>query len=212
MKQFKLEYLDPRTLIPYASNPKKHPDSQISKLSGVIKEFDFDVPIVIDEENIILKGHCRLQSALQLGLKTVPVIKREGLTSTQKKAIRINDNRVGESAWDEELLAIEIEALGDDFDLMKLGFDENELKSLINEAVEGVETYFQEEVEERPVFQPSLPSYEQTKPEGRYIPITEEAIEDERAGFKDEWVKKIASSPARRVLCPHCGEEFSIST
>lgn len=149
--QFQIEYKDPQTLIPYANNSKTHPDSQVSKLAGVIDEFDFDVPIVIDEKGIILKGHGRLAAAQRLGLDSVPTITRTGLSEAQKKAIRINDNRVAESDWDNQLLAIEIQTLmDDDFDIKKLGFDEGEIEKLLakmeeDESIDQLDNYLDDE-------------------------------------------------------------------
>lgn len=61
-------------VIPYHANIKKHPDKQIDRLASMIREYGFDVPIVVDKDGIIIKGHGRLEAAKKLGLEKVPVI------------------------------------------------------------------------------------------------------------------------------------------
>lgn len=87
-------------LIPYENNPRKNDDA-VDAVANSIKEFGFLVPIVIDKENVIVAGHTRLKAAEKLGLKTVPVVRAEGLTEEQINAFRLADNKTGELAgWD----------------------------------------------------------------------------------------------------------------
>lgn len=135
------------SLIPYVNNTKQHPDNQVDKIAGSIAEFGFDQPIVVDGDGIIIKGHGRLMAAKKLQLQEVPVLVRTDLTPAQVKAARIADNRVAESAWDEELLKIELLDLKqNDFDLRLTGFDDEELgrflvedKTEVGEDVEDAE-------------------------------------------------------------------------
>jgi len=128
-------------LIPYANNAKEHPDAQIKKIASSIKNYGWDQPIVIDAQNEIIKGHGRFQAAQQLGLDTVPVIKREDLSDAEAKASRIADNKTAESDWLDDVLETEIDMLEqeDEIDMDSLGFDDDELDSLINEASLGDE-------------------------------------------------------------------------
>ncbi|XHR83293.1 MAG: ParB/Srx family N-terminal domain-containing protein [Gloeotrichia echinulata GP01] len=122
-------------IIPYPTNSKKHPPEQITKLVGMIAEFGWDVPIVVDENGVILKGHGRQLAASRMELKEVPVIVRRGLSEAQKKAIRIADNKVAESPWDDEFLKVELEALAEmDFDLKLTGFDEEDWSSFTKDG------------------------------------------------------------------------------
>ncbi len=83
---------------PYERNNKKHPKEQIDKLAKQIEAHGFDVPIVVDENKVILKGHGRWEAMKQLKMKEVPCIVRTDLTESQKKAARIADNKLGELA------------------------------------------------------------------------------------------------------------------
>lgn len=115
-------------LIQYEKNTKKHPEEQIEKIAKSIKEFGFNVPVIIDKENIIIAGHARLISAKKLGLKEIPVIVKEKLTPAQIKAYRIADNKTAESEWDFEFLKDEITDLKNiNYDLKLTGFSEDEI-------------------------------------------------------------------------------------
>ena len=117
---------------PYPNNAKKHPDRQIELLAKQIAE-GFDQPIVVDSEMVIIKGHGRLLASKKLGLKTVPIIVRDDLSSEQVKAARIADNKLAETDWDMDLLAQELEALElMESDLEDLGFDEDELIKILD--------------------------------------------------------------------------------
>lgn len=121
-------------LVPYHRNPKLHPNEQLNRIARSIDEFGFTVPIVIDKDNNIIMGHGRIEAAKQLELKEVPAVRRDDLTDEQVKALRIADNRVAESGWDDELLGQELEALDDmDFDLELTGFELDEIEDITTE-------------------------------------------------------------------------------
>jgi len=116
----------------YSRNPKAHPDKQIEKIANSIKEFGFNVPILVDKNNEIIAGHGRYLASQKLGLTEVPVIKIESLTPEQVKAYRIADNRLTESGWEYDFLMEEIADLKQaKFDLELLGFTEKELNSIM---------------------------------------------------------------------------------
>ena len=107
---------------PYEKNPRKNEDS-VKFVANSIKEFGFNVPIVIDADNVIVSGHTRWKAAKQLGLEKVPCIKKDDLSPAQIKAFRLADNKVGEfSQWDMDLLGDELKDLGDVFDMGDFGF------------------------------------------------------------------------------------------
>ena len=131
-----VEVVDADVLIPYTNNAKEHPEEQVKKIASSIKNYGWDQPIVVDGEHEIIKGHGRLQAAELLGLEQVPVITRTDLTDAEKKASRIADNKTAESAWIDEALETEVDILAEDeaIDMDSLGFDDEELDSLIGEA------------------------------------------------------------------------------
>jgi len=125
-------------LIPYHNNPRKN--QAVDKVASSIKEFGWQQPIVVDEQNVIVVGHTRYQAALKLGLKEVPTHIAKGLTESQIKAYRLLDNRANQDAlWDDEMLKIEIKGLEElNADLNLTGFTADELNKLLFEENKGL--------------------------------------------------------------------------
>ena len=108
-----------KDLIPYDRNTKKHDKTQINNVAESIKQYGFVQPIVIDKNNVVVIGHCRLLAAKQLKMKEVPCVCVEDLTEEQVKALRIVDNKSNESEWDFDILPDELAEL----DLSDFDFD-----------------------------------------------------------------------------------------
>ncbi len=122
-----LEQIEIDKLIPYARNSRKHSDEQIMQVAASIKEFGFLNPVIIDKDNGIVAGHCRVLAAHKLSIDTIPCVRADHLTESQKRAYVIVDNNLAlNSEWDEEMLSLEIGDLKDaDFDLDLIGFDDD---------------------------------------------------------------------------------------
>jgi DNA modification methylase len=129
-----IEMIGIEKLIPYAKNSRTHSDEQVAQLAGSIKEFGFNNPVLIGQDDVIIAGHGRVMAARKVGLMEVPCIRLTHLTETQRKAYIIADNRLALNAgWDNELLTIELnDLLADNFALDILGFDTDELKNLLD--------------------------------------------------------------------------------
>ena len=127
-------------LIPYARNSRTHSDDQVDKIAASIKEFGFLNPIIIDGDNGIIAGHGRILAAKKLGMTELPVLDASHLTDTQRRAYIIADNRLAlDAGWDEELLRIEFDELGEaGFDVELTGFTLDEIGALQIEEVEGL--------------------------------------------------------------------------
>lgn len=126
-----IETLPIGALSPDPQNPRKHNLRQIKQLARSIRAFGFNVPLLIDADNTVIAGHCRLAAAEREGLAEVPVIRLEHLSEMQVRAFRIADNRLAEVAvWDEQALAeilAELAPLDLDFDLEATGFSMAEI-------------------------------------------------------------------------------------
>ena len=124
-------------LIPYARNPRTHSDAQIAQLAASIVEFGWTNPILVDGDNGVIAGHGRLLAARKLGMTEVPVIELAHLSSAQKRALVIADNRLAlDAGWDEAMLVLELAELADiGFELDLTGFSANEIERLLD-AVE----------------------------------------------------------------------------
>ncbi|MFB6213275.1 MAG: ParB/Srx family N-terminal domain-containing protein [Candidatus Nanohaloarchaea archaeon] len=123
-------------LLPYVNNPKEHPEEQIDRIASSIKNYGWDVPLVVTEDYEVIKGHGRLQAAKKLGLEKVPVIQRDDLTEAEVKGARIADNRTSESSWNDELLAQELEELTSKDQELPTGFGQEEIDDYIDIAEE----------------------------------------------------------------------------
>lgn len=137
----KIEWQSVEKLIPYAKNARTHSDEQVAQIAGSIKEFGFNNPVLVDKDNSIIAGHGRVMAARKLGMDKVPVVILDHLTESQRKAYILADNRIAlNSGWDSSMLSVELQDIKDDIDLSLLGFDPDELDSLLNpvEETEGL--------------------------------------------------------------------------
>jgi len=134
--QLNVKYRKVEDLIPYVNNSRKHSDEQVAQISASIKEFGWTNPILIDGTNSIIAGHGRLMAARKLKMDEVPTIEISHLTDTQRKALVIADNKLALNAdWDNTLLTIELdELLKDGFAIDILGFNEQEIKTIMQEV------------------------------------------------------------------------------
>ena len=118
-------------IIPYARNARKH-DPHVAKLAGLLKEFGWKQPMVVDPDGVLVIGHRRRLAALSLDWTEGPVVVASDLTPTQIKALRIADNRVHEDVeWDRSLLSLELEDLKlEGFDLALTALNDGEIEGL----------------------------------------------------------------------------------
>jgi len=124
-------------LRPNSRNARTHSRRQIKKIAASLKKFGFLNPILVDDENVILAGHGRLEAARLLGLDRVPIVRCGHLTAAQKRAYLIADNKIAEQAgWDREMLAVELGELinllpTEGFDVAITGFETAEIDLLL---------------------------------------------------------------------------------
>ena len=120
------------SLIEYARNPRKN-DHAVDRVAAAIREFGFRVPILAKSDKTVVDGHLRLKAAKKIGLEEVPVLLCDDMTDIQVRAFRLSVNKVSEFAnWDDEMLRVELDALGvDGFDLELTGFSLDEVSKLL---------------------------------------------------------------------------------
>ena len=106
-----IEQMKLADIIPYAGNAKKHDDRQIKNVMESIKQFGVVQPLVVDKDNVLIIGHCRLIASKRLKLKEVPVVRLEDLSEDEAQKLRLLDNKLNESEWDFDLLAEQIPEL-----------------------------------------------------------------------------------------------------
>ena len=107
----KLIKINVADLIPYENNPRKNTKS-VGAVAESIRQTGYNNPIIIDENNVILAGHTRLQSLQKLKMEEVEVLQITGLDEETKRKYRLLDNKTGEYAsWDYVALMEEMEGL-----------------------------------------------------------------------------------------------------
>lgn len=132
-----IQEIEIKDLKEYEENPRNN-DSGVDAVAESIKEFGFKVPIIVDNNNVIVAGHTRLKAAKKLGLSKAPCIIADDLTTDQIKAFRIADNKTAElSEWDIEKLLSEIKDI--DLDMTQYGFTDEELKKMEDKFIDSVQ-------------------------------------------------------------------------
>lgn len=134
MGKISIQYVKIQDIIPYDKNPRINDDS-VDKVAASIREFGFKVPIMLDSKNVVIAGHTRLKAAKKLKLKELPCVYADDLSDEQVKALRLADNKVGESSlWDEDLLNEELSGiLNIDMDAFGFGAVEEAVEEAFND-------------------------------------------------------------------------------
>lgn len=194
---------------PYEKNPRKN-DKTVELLAKIIPVVGFNVPIVIDRNNVIVKGHARYQAAKKLGMKEVPCIISHA-SPEAIKADRIADNKISEfSEWLQEGLAHELDILDLDlgFDLSEIGFAKVDYGDIpfeeefqIHDDNDDSNNVSMSSEEKQKMYEEFLARYEK-----EYIAKVQMATQNDIEAAK----VKQANTPSPRkeygqCLCPKCG-------
>lgn len=137
MPKLELVQRKPQDLIAPKRNARKIEPAHVRDVMDSINRVGFVSPALIDEHGNILDGVVRVEAAKQLNLELMPCVLAEHLTPSEKRAVRLALNRLGEKGtWDlgelkSELLellddGITIEATGftlPEFDMITIGDD-----------------------------------------------------------------------------------------
>lgn len=176
-------------LEPNPDNARKHPQEQVDRLAASIQKFGFTMPILADENGLIIAGHGRYLAAKQAGVVDVPVLVAKDWSDEQKRAYALADNRLAEGAeWDMNKLVVALNDLAEEeeFDLHEIGFSEADLDAMT-----------------KGTFTPNLSPF---RDDGEVT-----AADMDKAAKKQAQTGVNQSSQSlREVTCPHCGGEFSV--
>ena len=124
-----------KQITPYHRNVR-HNDRTVEQLVAIIPKVGFNVPLVLDRNNVIVKGHARWAAGIKLKMKALPCVYTDADEETIKLD-RLADNKLHElTQWDDEQLQAEIASLtlGYDIDLEALGFAPASLEAFLPPA------------------------------------------------------------------------------
>lgn len=118
-----IERIPLKSLRPYENNAKIHTPEQVEQIVASIREFGFNDPIAVDENNMVIEGHGRLLALQELGIQEVEVIRLTGLTDEQKRAyIHVHNQLTMNTGFDLEILEQELRNITS-IDMGEFGFD-----------------------------------------------------------------------------------------
>jgi hypothetical protein len=122
-------------LIPYANNARLHSAADLDRIAASIRKWGWTMPVLVDENGVLLAGHARAAAAAQLGLASIPVIVARGWSEDEKRAYRLADNQLAARAsWDPEQLSQELRDLKfGEFDLGLIGFEPDQLETFLGD-------------------------------------------------------------------------------
>ena len=187
---------------PYVRNPRKN-DKTVKLLVDIIPKVGFNVPLVIDKNGIIVKGHARYAAAIQLGMTEIPCV----VTDADEEAIkldRIADNKISEfSEWVTDELLHEVDMLNIDFDLEELGLPSAHFDDIPEPDFGDGEPVQQDDPERAEKYKKFLEE-QRAKEEARLEKqiekaeerMTPEAVAEENKKYQKYW----------KVICPDCGK------
>lgn len=199
----KIEMRKVSDIKPYFRNPRKN-EKTVEMLVDLIPRVGFNVPILIDEDGVIVKGHARYRAAIRLGLEKVPCVITHA-DEEAKKLDRLADNKVSElSEWVNDDLLHELDMLTTDFDLSKLGFPTLDMDELIPDL--DPEEEEESEEEKRARYQAFLDSHPSEPP--KELITTQASIDT--AAVKQQ---NIPEKPKKyfKVICEKCGHVMFVA-
>jgi len=181
----KVETVPLNTIKMYFRNPRINDDT-VKALIKSIERYGFNVPIVIDKNNVIVTGHARYKALTQMGKQTAEVIKATDLTEDQARKFRIEDNTIQEiSTWEEDILFEEVKDIKTWDNLLEM-FD-----GTLDDVLKGLGAVELPDLNVDEIVQPT--SYES--------PLTQEQQEKKKEiETENDKVSK------NFVICPYCGE------
>lgn len=221
----KVQEIEIGKIIPYWQNPRDNKKT-VERLVISIKEYGFNVPLVVNKDMVLITGHARLKAAKRLGLETVPCNVID-ISDEQAKKYRIADNKIQElTDWKEDELFKELREIGDKMELMDMGFSIDDIDDIIGDidkTIESVGTIGGVTEPVEPAYatptgvEPSEPTVYATIEATNYDDEEEkkklaEQLRKRELELEGRFVKESYEQHSKDNLirCPHCGESFLV--
>jgi DNA modification methylase len=120
-------------LLPYANNARLHSEADLDKIAASISNWGWTMPVLADEDGVLIAGHLRVAAAAKLKLTSIPVVVARGWSEEEKNSYRLADNELAARAsWDPDLLRDELRKLEfAGFNLDLVGFQPDRLEDIL---------------------------------------------------------------------------------
>lgn len=178
-------------------NVRKHNQKQIAEFARSLEKFGQIRPVVIDENSVVYCGNGLVEAAKSLGWEKVEVLRKTGMSESDKKKLMIADNKIYTLGFDDYGAINEmLEEIGD-FDIP--GFDTETLEAMFGDVDDEIESFgILEEEEKR-----ELESEQSNAPQRPTAYSVPENAETESESESEE----VAEEP-KGIVCPNCGHVF----
>jgi DNA modification methylase len=158
LRELVVEWVPITKVTPYPDNPRI-PGDAIQDVRDSLLAFNWQQPLVLDVDYVIVVGHTRYYAALDLRQTHVPVYIARRLTPELAAAYRLADNKIHErSQWDFPKLTLNLTRLRDlGVDLRLTGFRPLELRPLLEpdgKVQTGTDPDSAPSIPKKPVTQP----------------------------------------------------------
>src|ERR1700738_1013319 len=120
-------------LLPYANNARLHSEADLDKIAASISNWGWTMPVLADEDGVLIAGHLRVAAAAKLKLTSIPVVVARGWSEAEENSYRLADNELAARAsWDPDLLRDDLRKLEfAGFNLDLVGFQPDRLEDIL---------------------------------------------------------------------------------
>jgi ADP-glucose pyrophosphorylase len=182
MFEGRIEKVNINRIKPYWRNPRVNA-AAVDAVAASIKEYGYNVFIVVDTKYVIIAGDTRFKALKKLGAKEITCVVAD-IEPAKAKEFRIADNKTSEIAtWDEKLLVQELRET--DLKAMGIYFQNENLDELIKLSTGTI----------------------------KWNEVTQESFNNsalnELQAINNLSDKR--KSDTKCVMCPECGNEFEIT-
>lgn len=205
----KIETVNINVIKPYWRNPRNNVKA-IEAVKKSISDYGYNVPIILDLENVIIAGHTRYLALKSLGYEDVICVYVD-LPPDKAKEYRLVDNSTSELAeWDYGNLIPELrEVFGVD-DFIDSFFQTGKLDGWLDEILPDRENL---SGFNSPTFNPSdsnyqsesQPQYTSNSVSERDISRTEDRLRDKFSNISNESNQDVVN-----LVCPECAATFGV--
>lgn len=148
-KKIRIEYFDVTKLKSNLNNPRNFDEPEIEKIIGSFKKHGIVMPLLIDQDDVVLSGNLRLVACQRLKLDQVPVVKINATDPKDRDDLVLKMN-ILIGSWDTDKLRKYF-----DFDtILEAGFKDFEIETFLDDVLETEDDDFDVEKEKSKIVKP----------------------------------------------------------